>query len=137
MIITTRLSRFIFFVALLGAFAGCGSYVTEYRKTGFDYAQRGFAAIEESGELYEVIELKNVKIYIVGDRKDFNYKKAAAYGSPIAGYANTNNEIGLLGKRVGGKIVINQSILGHELNHLLNFKNPEIVNPDKLDEMGL
>ena len=75
--------------------------------------------------------------HIVGDRKDFNYEKVAAYGSPIAGYANTNNEIGILGKRVGDKIIINQNILGHELNHLLNFRNPKIVNPDKLDEMGL
>lgn len=134
---TTRLSRLIFFVVLMCAFAGCGSVVSDYRKMGFDYSQRAFAAIEESGDVYEVIELKNVKIYIVGDRKDFNYGKAAAYGSPVAGYANTKNEIGLFGKRVGGKIVINQAILGHELNHLLNFNNPRILNPDQLDKMGL
>ena len=99
--------------------------------------QQGFASIEKTPELYEVVELKNVKVLIVGDRKHFNWEKAAAYGSPIAGYANTKNEICLFGKRVGGKIVVNQAILGHELNHLLNFKNPKIANPDKLDEMGL
>ncbi len=27
--------------------------------------------------------------------------------------------------------------LCHEFNHLLNFKNPKIANPDKLDELGL
>ncbi len=87
--------------------------------------------------LYEVIELKNVKIFIVGDRKHFDYEKASAYGSPVVGYANTKNEIHLFGKRVDGKIVVNQAILGHELNHLLNFKNREINDPDKLDEKGL
>ena len=135
--VPTRLGKLVFSVALMWAFAGCNSHVTDYRKMGFDYANRGFSQIEKSGRVYEVIELKSVKIYIVGDRKDFNYEKAAAYGSPIAGYANTNNEIGILRKRVGDKIIINQNILGHELNHLLNFRNPKIANPDKLDEMGL
>lgn len=27
--------------------------------------------------------------------------------------------------------------MGHELNHLLNFKNPKVADPDKLDELGL
>ena len=39
-------------------------------------------------------------------------------------------------KRVKGKVVLNQAILGHELTHLLNFKNPDIANPDKLDDIG-
>jgi len=135
--VTRRLSQIIFCVALMCASAGCSSHITDYRKLGFDFMQRGFVSIEKTPELYEVIELKNVKILIVGDRKHFNWEKAAAYGSPIAGYANTKNEICLFGKRVGGKIVVNQAILGHELNHLLNFKNPKIADPDKLDEMGL
>lgn len=117
--------------------AGCGSHVTEYRRMGFDLMQQGFASIENTPDVYEVIELEKVKVYIVGDRKHFNWEKAAAYGSPVAGYANTNNEICLFGKRVGDKIVVNQAILGHEFNHLLNFKNPKIADPDKLDKMGL
>ena len=117
--------------------AGCGSHVTDYRKMGFDFVQQGFAAIENTPDVYEVIELEKVRVYIVGDRKHFNWEKAAAYGSPIAGYANTSNEICLFGKRVGDKIVVNQAVLGHEFNHLLNFKNPKIADPDKLDKLGL
>lgn len=83
-----------------------------------------------------MVELKNVKVYIVSDRRDFDWDKASAYGSPVLGYAKRNNEIHVLGKRVGDKIVVNQAILGHELNHLLNFKNPNIANPDKLDDLG-
>jgi hypothetical protein len=117
--------------------AGCGSYAAEYRKQGFDFMQKSFMSIEGKSDVYEVIELKNVKVFIVGDRKNFNWDKASAYGSPVAGYANTKNEIHLFGKRVGDKIVVNQAILGHEFNHLLNFKNPKIANPDRLDELGL
>ncbi|MCP4575350.1 MAG: hypothetical protein GY846_03575 [Deltaproteobacteria bacterium] len=133
----TRLSKLVFFVALMGAFASCNPYATHYRKEGFNLTQKGFASIAPTPDVYEVIELKNVKIVIVGDRKHFNYEKAAAYGSPVAGYANTNNEIYLFGKRVENKIVVNQAILGHEFNHLLNFKNKKIADPDKLDKMGL
>lgn len=119
------------------AVTGCSSSVTEYRKVGFDFMQQGFSRIEKTPDLYEVIELEKVKVLIVGDRRHFTWEKAAAYGSPIAGYANTRNEICLFGKRVGDKIVVNQAILGHEFNHLLKFKNSKIADPDKLDELGL
>ena len=134
-----KIVQVIEMVGLLFIFAvtGCSSHATDYRKQGFDMMQRGFASIEKTTDLYEVIELKNVKVFIAGDRKHFNYDKATAYGSPIAGYANTRNEICLLGKRVGDKIVVNQASLGHKLNYLLNFKNARIANPDKLDGMGL
>jgi len=117
--------------------AGCSSYATDCRKEGFNLTRQAFASIEPTPDVYEVVELKNVKVFIVGDRKLFNWEKAAVCGSPIEGYANIKNEIRVLGKRVGDKIVVNQAILGHELNHLLNFKNPKIANPDKLDEIGL
>lgn len=136
-VVTRRLSQFILCVALIYASAGCGSHAAQYRVQGFNYIQQGFTSIEGTSDVYEVVELKNVKIYIVGDRKNFDWEKASAPGSGIAGYANTKNEIHLFGKRVGNKIVVNQAILGHEFNHLLNFKNPRIANPDKLDELGL
>jgi len=129
--------RVLFCLGGVCALAGCSAHVTEYRKMGFDFIQQGFASIENTPDLYEVIEIEKVRVFIVGDRKHFNWEKAAAYGSPIAGYANTKNEICLFGKRVGDKIVVNQAILGHEFNHLLNFKNPKIADPDKLDNLGL
>ena len=112
---------------------------TDLRKVGFDEIQKGFASLEKTPglqNLHEIIELKNVKIHVVGDRKFFKWDRAAAYGSPIAGYATSGNEIYVFGKLVKGKIIVNQAILGHELNHLLNFKNPKVANPDKLDDLG-
>ena len=61
-----RLNQFIFSIGLVSLLAGCGSYATELRKEGFDFMQKGFAAIEPSPELYEVVEIKNVKVFIVG-----------------------------------------------------------------------
>lgn len=131
-----QILRFIS-VIFIFVVAGCSTYAADYRIQGFDFMQRGFTSIEGTSDVYEVVELKSVKVFIVGDRKHFDWDKASAPGSGIAGYANTNNEIHLFGKRVGDKIVINQAILGHEFNHLLNFKNRKIANPDKLDELGI
>jgi hypothetical protein len=121
---------------LLAVCIGCAPMATDLRKIGFKDLQKGFDSLEGSPDLHVVVELKNVKVHIVGDRKFFKWDKAAAYGSPVAGYATTGNEIFVFGKVIDGKIVINQAILGHELNHLLNFKNKRVANPDELDDLG-
>ena len=120
----------------LAIFISCVPMATDLRRIGFNEIQKGFDSLDKTPNLYEIVRLKDVKIHIVGDRKYFKWEKAAAYGSPVAGYATTKNEIWVFGKFVSGKIVVNQAILGHEFNHLLNFKNPRIANPDKLDDMG-
>jgi hypothetical protein len=117
--------------------AGCTPVATEYRLDGFHCFHRSFAQIDDDPNLYEVIELEKVKIYIVGQRQYFKWEEAAAYGSPLQGYATDRNEIFVFGKRVGDQIIVDQSILGHELNHLLNFSNPSVTNPDQLSELGL
>lgn len=126
----------LIWVGLICLLASCSSIATEYRREGFSLLQKGFLSIEETPDLNEVVELKNVRVYIVGDRKHFNLKKAAANGSTIVGYANTRNEVHIFGRRVGDKIIVNQAILGHEINHLLHFKNPKVINPDKLKALG-
>ena len=86
--------------------------------------------------MHKIIKLDNVTVHIVGHHQYFRWDKAAAYGSPVLGYATDNNEIWLYGKYLKGKILVNQAILGHEFNHLLNFKNKKIANPDELDDLG-
>ena len=115
---------------------GCASLATEYREEGFHNFQRGFESSKETEDVYEVIELEKVRIYIVGHRKHFQWEKAAAYGPDLSGYATTENEIYIFGKRAGDKIIVNQAILGHEMNHLLNFKNRKIANPDRLEKIN-
>jgi hypothetical protein len=115
---------------------GCVTLATDLRKEGFNIIQKGFAALDETPNLHAVIKLKDVTVHIVGSRKLFDWNVAAAYGSPVVGYANTKNEIWVFGKVVGGKIIVNQAILGHEFDHLLNFNNSMVANPDQLDALG-
>ena len=103
------------------------------KQEGFDLIQKDFARYKKDKNLNITIELKNVKVHIVGDRKYFKWDKAAAYGSPVAGYATSKNEIYIFGRlNKKGKIIVNQAILGHELNHLLNFNNSNIAKGEKL-----
>ncbi len=131
-----NIKKILICLYLAYSLTGCVSHATDARKLGFDIIQNGFASIKESPSLNKVIELENVTIHIVGHRRYFDNEVAAAYGSPVAGYANTKNEIWLFGKIVDGKIVLNQAILGHELNHLLQFNDKNIAHPDKLDDLG-
>lgn len=126
----------LFFIGIVFLLIGCTAVATDRRKEGFDALQRGFNSIPETPEIHEVVVLKEVKVHIVGSRKLFNWNVAAAFGSPVAAYANTENEIWIIGKMVKGKIIVNQAILGHELEHLLNFKENKVANPDELDALG-
>ncbi len=123
-------------VGLIYGLSGCVPLATDVRKEAFKSFDKSFGSLGESPTLNEVIDLGGVKVHIVGHRQFFNYQRAAAYGSPVVGYATSNNEIWVFGKVVRGKIVINQAVLGHELMHLLGFKNRDIADPDRLDDLG-
>lgn len=116
---------------------GCSSYHTDCRIQGFEVFQEGFSSLSSSPDLHEIIELEKVTVHIVGHRKYMKWNRALAHGSRVLGYATSNNEIYLFGKMVDQKIVVNQAVLGHELNHLLNFINPSVADPDKLKDLGL
>ena len=114
---------------------GCTPIATEYRKEGFDFTQRGFASLPDSPDLYEEVVMDNVRVVIVGSPDKFPWERAKRPESHILGYAEGKNTIYILGKRVGDKIVVNQVVLGHELNHLLNFHQDKIANPDQMDRI--
>ena len=73
--------------------------------------------------------IDKLTIHIVSDRKDFSWEKAQHEETRIVGFANSRKEIGILGKKIGTKIVVNQMVLGHELKHVLNWIDPQIVDP--------
>jgi hypothetical protein len=119
-----------FFTAVASA---CTPLSTDYRTRGFKFTQLSFETFEESPDLHRVIELERVRVHIVGSRSFFQWEPFAAPGSSTIAYATSNNDIFLIGKKVGGKIIVNQAVLGHELNHLLSFRDAEIADPDHLD----
>jgi hypothetical protein len=120
--------------------AGCVTLATDYRKVAFREMQRGFESLAKKPNLHEVVKLDNVTVHVVGDRNRFRWQRARNEGSRVAGYATRKNEIWVFGAVVDGRIVVNQAILGHELNHLLQFATENrptpIHNPDKLDDIG-
>ena len=120
------------FAAMITA---CTPLATDYRVEGFKLTQQAFDSFQETPDLHRVIFLENVRVHIVGSRQLFQWEKAAAPGSSTIGYATSNNEIFIFGKRVGGRIIVNQAVLGHELSHLLQFKDIEIADPDGLDQL--
>ncbi len=120
---------------LMTGIIACTPFGTDYRQQGFRLTQKAFESYPETPGLYEVVELKNIKIHIVGNRHDFNWQYASAFGSPVQGYATRNNEIWVIGKRLNDKIIVNQVVLGHELNHLLNFEKQGFANPDNLNQI--
>ena len=117
---------------LLILLASCAQFTSDYRNDGFYLMQTAFDSYEAANNLNMVVELKNVRIHIVSDRKYFEWEKASAYDSRMLGYATTGNEIFVFGRKLGNKIVVNQAILGHELNHLLNYQNSIVANPNRL-----
>ena len=122
---------------LLIMLASCAPFVSDYRADSFSLMQTAFDSYEPADDLNMVVELKNVRVHIVSDRKYFEWEKASADNSRMLGYATTGNEIFVFGRKLGNKIVINQAVLGHELNHLLNYQNVTVANPDRLDIIEL
>lgn len=134
----TREIQSVFILSFLSILTtSCAPLSSDYRKEGFNLMQQNFESFNARSDFHTVIELKKVRVHIVSDRKYFKWDKAAAFDSAVAGYATSGNEIFVFGKRIGNEVTINQAILGHELNHLLNFKNPKVANPDKLDQLEL
>jgi len=48
-----------------------------------------------------------------------------------AGQASTGNEIRVVAWELDGKIIINEQVIGHEMIHLLHWKDQKIKNPDE------
>jgi hypothetical protein len=121
-------------IFLLGA---CAPDSIDLRKEGFALLEKGFDSQEDSPLLNRTVELGNIRIHIVGDRSLLGSDQAKISISGLVGYATSGNDVYLLGKIVEGKIIVNQAVLGHEVMHLLNFKDPKIANPDKLDHLEM
>ena len=91
-------------------------------REGFDCFNRSTAGMPRISK--EIIIEADVRIHIVPDSSYMPCDPAAA------GCATSGNDVYVIGYRWNGFIIVNQAILGHELNHVLHYENPEIINPD-------
>jgi len=138
---TNRLVWIIWIAVLLFALhwllSGCASTHQTYREAAFRASHTAFASLPDDPALHEIICIEGLIVHIVGSRTLFDWNDAQDAKNGLAGYASSENGIWVFGKTVGGKIVVNPTVLGHELGHLLNWKNPKMANPDTLEELGL
>jgi len=103
---------------------GCMTLATEKRKDAFNLSQEGFYYLPRIKKTL-TIRIKELTVNIVPEMT-----------KPLGGLAIPPATIVLEGRQIKGQIIINQAILGHELMHILRFKNERIAHPDKLDELG-
>lgn len=110
---------------------GCASMAWEYQQQGFWYMQQSFNTLPADPKIDKTIILKEVKIHIVSDCSRYGLDTFRDPEKGVVGYATSDNEIWVLGRRVNGKIVVNQAVLGHELAHLLSYRDFwELISPD-------
>lgn len=116
--------------------SGCSSQLFMYRvENGRNNIASAYSSLKEASDIDTTVTLKDVKIRIIGDRDKFLNRYA--FDDTVKGYVKINSddsaEIYLLGYRQKDKIIVNQMVLGHEINHILNHKNSRIADPDAMD----
>ena len=79
-------------------------------------------------EFHQVVTLKKVKVHIISDRSQFDSERARIKRR-VNGYARRNNEIWLLGYEDSSGVRVKKRTLGHELMHLLHWKDDKISHP--------
>uniref|UniRef100_A0A6M3KLH8 Uncharacterized protein n=1 Tax=viral metagenome TaxID=1070528 RepID=A0A6M3KLH8_9ZZZZ len=107
---------------------GCipGSQPLMYNE-GNRYLDQSFELLPKSKFKPIIIILKEVKVYVFDDNPLLTKE-----GMKGKSFASTDNCIYVIGKRdASGKIMLQQNVLGYELQHLLNWKDDRIKNPDK------
>jgi len=107
----------------------------QHRRDGFASFSKEFASHPDTPDVDVTVKIP-VTIHVVGERSKFEWERAKDPTEGVGGYANSppRNEIWIFGKRVNGQIIMDQAILGHELQHLLKWNAPgeTFANPDKL-----
>lgn len=115
-------------------FSGCvtiRSPGTVARMEGFEAQWRGFKSLKSEPFGIHETEIK-VRVVVVEDMADMNYPGA------VGTYSHPEGIIRIVGKKVKGKLILNPSILGHEIQHALEYQDPLgiFINPDEMDRYG-
>lgn len=106
----------------------------DYLQKGFDYTQLGFDSLPESRPLNEKIVLNDIKVHIVGSLEEFEKNKFCVDKVGISVDPGRKHEIWVVGKKLKGKIIINQIVLGNQLSHLIHFNRPDVACPSRMED---
>jgi hypothetical protein len=140
----------IYFLTLLlttAIFFGCATQWEEaYRQEGYKYHEISFNLYPETPDFYKEVKIGDTIIHFSGSKKYFIKKyqdpKLGVVGyATCKGYTDSKGQnhytyhVYILAKKYKNQIIYNHAVLGHELGHILNFKDSSFANPDKLKEL--
>lgn len=105
----------------------------DYLQKGFDYTNLGYTSLPESSPLNETITIKNLRVIVVGSLDECRPVSITLNADDTAQPAEPRYVIWVVGKKLKGKIIINQVVLGYELKNLLHLIKPDVLCPCDLE----
>ena len=105
----------------------------DYLQKGFDYTNLGYTSLPESSPLNETLIIKNLRVIIVGSLDQYQRRRITQNADDTAKPVEPRHEIWVVGKKLKGKIIINQVVLGYELKHLMHLIRPDVLCPYDLE----
>lgn len=110
-------------------FDGCAPAATIARKDGFEAQYRGFDLLKSESFEPVTTDLKLRVIVVCSPRETGLPNATATYSYP-------EGIIRIVGKKIGGKILTCPAVLGHEVQHALEYQGKGFFNPDQSEAYG-
>ena len=101
----------------------------DYLQKGFDYTNLGYTSLPESSPLNETVVIKNLRVIIVGSLDQYQRRRITQNVDDTAQPVEPRHDIWIIGKKLKGKIIINQVVLGYELKNLMHLIRPDVLCP--------
>ena len=106
---------------------------SDYLQKGFDYTNLGYTSLPESSPLNETIRIENLRVIIVGSLDQYQRRSITQNADDPAQPMEPRHNIWVIGKKLKGKIIINQVVLGYELKNLMHLIRPDVLCPCDLE----
>lgn len=105
----------------------------DYLQKGFDYTNLGYTALPESSPLNETIVIENLRVIIIGSLDEYHRRRITQGQDDTVQPMEPRHDIWVIGKKLKGKIIINQVVLGYELKNLMHLIQPDVLCPCDLE----
>ena len=105
----------------------------DYLQKGFDYTNLGYTSLPESSPMNETIIIENLRIIIVGSLDEYQRRRITQEKDDTAQPAEPGHDIWIIGRKLKGKIIINQVVLGYELKRLMHLIRPDVLCPRHME----
>lgn len=112
-----------------------GCTASHYRQTGFDNFIQEFVELREHPDAKSFdrvsVRIKNLEVILVDHPDEIPYDHPGVVGLAVG--LPRSYRIYILATKIGEKFYVNQAVLGHELLHVLHWRDKKIVDADQID----